>query len=296
MSIQTQSSKSKQAKKGKKVKSKSKSKSKFNDDEKKEESSIVQPLTLSKLKKILESPPYRANKNVLKYDDFITEVRDNVLSVLSVDERRNVLNNHLNETKLNKWNEKKSKFMDISSCSFQHTPLSISFYNFTYAHTSIEASKIWFNFINLLLDFEGGGSAECDLDKCKLSDCKRHLTIIDQLYSYVNTSDESLYGISTQEFAIRGGFKLLLKVFNHAGINNPIPPIILSHHEYKQHEFLKHFKSALDFDFLYAIPPNEARFSWIKAMLYNGHPVMSKKEYIADLLKVFYPLKKENVY
>ena len=155
------------------------------------------PLTLSKLKKILEYPSYRANRNILRYNDFIKET-ENILSVLSVDERRNFLNNHLNETKLNKWNEKKSKFMDINTCSFQHTPLSISFYNLTYAHTSKQASKIWFNFINLLLDFEDG-AAECDLNKCELPDCNRHLTIIDQLYSYVNTSDESLYGISTQE-------------------------------------------------------------------------------------------------
>ena len=120
----------------------SKSKTGHNEEEKKE----LGPLTLSKLKSILESPSHRANRSVLRYKNFVKQALI-VLSKLSCDERHIFLNQHLNEKKLNKWTEKKSKFMDISKCSFQHTPLSISFYNFTYAHSSKEVSKIWYNFI-----------------------------------------------------------------------------------------------------------------------------------------------------
>eukprot|EP01083_Nonionella_stella_P137640 418800_1 len=256
------------------------------DDEK------YQTLSLSKLQRILESPSYRANRAILKHHNFIAKA-DSILSGLSSDERRLFLNNHLNEAKLTKWNELKNRFMDTQRCSFQHTPLTVSFYNLTYAHTSVEASKIWYQFIHLMLDFEQG-AAECDLTRCELDDCKRHLTIIDQLYAYVNTSDESLYGISTREFVVRGGFKLLLKAFNSAGVNNPIPPIILCRSEYKQHEFLQHF-DALEFDFLYCISPNEVRFSWIKQMLRNGHPIMSSKSYVHQLLQKCYPMKKETM-
>ena len=84
-----------------------KSKSTKDCDEQKmeEKEKEVTPLTLSKLKKILQSASYRANRNILRYNDFIKET-ENVLSALSVDERRNFLNNHLDETKLNKWDEK----------------------------------------------------------------------------------------------------------------------------------------------------------------------------------------------
>ncbi len=64
------------------------------------------PLTISKLQKILESPPHRANRSIISYENFINQTYD-ILIKLSSDERRNFLNNHLNETKLNKWNEKK---------------------------------------------------------------------------------------------------------------------------------------------------------------------------------------------
>eukprot|EP01084_Bolivina_argentea_P035222 65344_1 len=265
---------------------------KSTNDKSTKSTTVTTPLTLSKIKKILESPPHKANKNILLYKNFTTQAQ-NILNKLSVEERYNFLNNHLNEAKLNKWNDKKSKVMKISKCSFQHTPLSISWYNFTYAHTSIESFKIWYKFINLMISFPQG-SAECDLKNCQQLDCKRHMTIIDQLYSFVNTSDESYYTISTQEFTIRNGFKLLLKIFNNAGINNPIPPLILCENEYKQHEFLSHFVQ-LDFHFLFAISPNEVRFSWVKKMLYNGHPIMSNKKYIKQLLLKFYPkIEKKN--
>jgi len=180
--------------------------------------------------------------------------------------------------------------MDVSFTSYQHTPLSAAFYNFTYAHSSSEVSKIWYNFINLILDFEEG-AAECDLANCDGDACTRHLTIIDQLYAYVNTSDDSLYGISTSEFNVRNGFKLLMKVFNKAGINQPIPPLVLWNTSYVEHQFLQHFVDA-DYAFLVAIPPNEGRPSWVKNMLHNGHPIVSKKQEMQQIFDAFYPKKK----